>query len=367
MSKKIKKIVAIIVLLAAIAGGLLFYFQLKNKSDSLKKLEESLNVTFIDADNEVITLEYKNGTKPKCEIISSGKEFINQDECFERIDLTVVGERVLTFNLTATDDYGQTASKVIEKKINVVDTVFPIIELSQDTVKVKYKSEYNPADNVVKVFDPVDNLLKLWKNDTPVENGFYSVSKVDTTVSGTQEVTVTALDKNGNETTATFTVEVETPLVTPVVETETDNDSNEVPESPTTGHSDSSRNGIWGKVKVGSYKATLYGNLREYDTTLDDYIDAEDAAPIYSLPSGAMYIPDHNYQGFDQSVSEDTLYLTFPDGTVKELHKVDSHVAASKNSNWYSKDGFDLWYDSRVTLVTQTCLNDDEIYFAFWN
>lgn len=123
--------------------------------------------------------------------------------------------------------------------------------------------------------------------------------------------------------------------------------------------------GDFGSIVVGNYNAGLYGDLRRYDMSLDKYIDMEDAAPVYTLYSGLPYIPDHNFQGFDAILDEDTLTLHDTKGFPTEYIKHSVHYCYDL-SDWITSDGVDVYVDTLgADLITQTCVPGG-LAFVYW-
>jgi hypothetical protein len=122
--------------------------------------------------------------------------------------------------------------------------------------------------------------------------------------------------------------------------------------------------GDYGAVYVDGLITPLYGDERQYDTSNDRYIDAENAAPVYRLPSGALYIPDHDYQGFDATLTADELKIKTVDGTVKIYKRVDYKECFTWD--WKCTDGFSIWSTyPGGDLVTQTCIPNG-VAFVIW-
>ena len=123
--------------------------------------------------------------------------------------------------------------------------------------------------------------------------------------------------------------------------------------------------GDYGSIKVGSYNAGLYGDERRYDATLDKYIDMEDAAPMYTLYSGIPYIPDHNYQGFDETITNDELFIYDTKGVPTRYIKVSDHACYGWTT-WITEDGLDIYEgELGVDLITQTCIKGG-VSFGLW-
>ncbi len=81
--------------------------------------------------------------------------------------------------------------------INVVDTTPPVIELANNAIQIEYGCDFNPMENIRRVYDPVDG---------DVQYNF--ISSVDSTVPGNYEVHITAQDRNGNTSEKSYLVEV---------------------------------------------------------------------------------------------------------------------------------------------------------------
>lgn len=124
--------------------------------------------------------------------------------------------------------------------------------------------------------------------------------------------------------------------------------------------------GDFGSIKVGSYNVGLYGDERRYNTTLDKYIDLDEAAPVYTLYQGTRYIPDHNYQGFTEIFDNDELYIYDTKGFPTKYRKVSTHECYSLNYDWMTTDGICMWDDDLgVDLITQTCIPNG-VAFVLW-
>ena len=127
------------------------------------------------------------------------------------------------------------------------------------------------------------------------------------------------------------------------------------------------RFGDCGSLKVGSYEGALFGDERYYDATLDWAIDEEDCAPVYRLPSDVLYIPDHNYQGFDECRFNERLFWCDLNGRVTIYRKIAERYC--DDDDWICTDGTDYWEENPdgADLVTQTCMDDEGIVcFVSW-
>ena len=147
----------------------------------------------LDADLSMQTVEYGSNVKTSDLIRSHiGDLKIDQD-----IDTFKTGMQKLTGSLSKTEErYHQNVRKDFEFEIEVKDTKAPVIELGQETVYVYAGSGYDPKENIVDAYEPVDGKIE----DVSVEGDY------DPDRSGTYEVKAVARDKNGLTTEEPFTI-----------------------------------------------------------------------------------------------------------------------------------------------------------------
>lgn len=114
----------------------------------------------------------------------------------------------------------QTAVLKIEKdnfktsyqmSIDVRDTVAPEIKFKQDVIEVDQGAIFDLNSNIESVIDAVDGELKFLskekKND--LKNNYYTItSSINFDVAGSYAINVEAIDRNGNKSTAYYTVVV---------------------------------------------------------------------------------------------------------------------------------------------------------------
>lgn len=121
------------------------------------------------------------------------------------IDTTIVGEQEVIFEVSKSN-----ITKEIPIKVEVVDSVGPVINLKNDVIYVNCGSSYNLNDNISSVTDVVDGSIN-YKNINDVKEGdlnYYTISPVDYNSCGTKDVEVSAVDKYGNLTLKHFKVKV---------------------------------------------------------------------------------------------------------------------------------------------------------------
>ena len=146
--------------------------------------------------------------------ITSSKGELDAD--YSEFDPYELGEQ--TIFLTA-----ETESSEASETLTVIirDTKAPVIELESDQIYVKKNTNFDPADNIVSVYDEADGDFEplaffeagdyVFVLEEPFEDwGFYLVDDVNVNVTevGKYEVRITAVDNHGNKTEGKFTVNV---------------------------------------------------------------------------------------------------------------------------------------------------------------
>ena len=233
-------VIAVLVIIGSIGGYFVYDTNRKNT------IGDKMTITFTD----VKAVEY--GTKDydvKKELVKEVKDAELTD--VPKIDTMKIGEITLTFNLKKDD-----VTKEVEHTIKIVDTKGPEISLETDSKELTVGDEYDIKSNITSVKDPVDGAVEL--NDKSLEvnkeateeylklkkeeitdetkiadyklsdfliettkdedekevtnlylkNCYYIDGSVDTSKSGENKITVTAIDKNGLKTVKEFTVTV---------------------------------------------------------------------------------------------------------------------------------------------------------------
>ena len=124
-----------------------------------------------------------------------------------QIDASAIGTYPVKLILSGKESkFGLTNSKTFTASVNVVDTKPAEITLAASSVDIKAGSSYDLFSNITSVIDPIDGSLTA---STENGKGNYTVA-VDGDISkaGTYTATVTATDKNGNVSTASYTINV---------------------------------------------------------------------------------------------------------------------------------------------------------------
>ena len=140
------------------------------------------------------------------------------------IDTTKVGEQEIVVEVEK-DNVVKDVSLVVEVK----DTIAPAIELKNETISLTTGESFDMLSNLASVSDQVDGEIDYQQKEIvneEVDTNYYTVeSNVNSEVAGTYQVTVKAVDKYGNVSSATYSVVVEdevkpVEVTTPVVDNE---------------------------------------------------------------------------------------------------------------------------------------------------
>ncbi len=127
------------------------------------------------------------------------------------IDTSVVGKQEIVVEVEK-----NSVVKEVPIQVEVVDTVAPEITLKQEKLSYTQGEEINILDNINTVIDKVDGDIEYKDVSTIDEsmNNYYTI-EVDSDVNavGQHAVTVIAVDKYGNTSTANYNIEVSRPVV----------------------------------------------------------------------------------------------------------------------------------------------------------
>ena len=96
--------------------------------------------------------------------------------------------------------------------VEVKDTIAPEIQLKEEAISLIEGDSFDALSNLESVYDKVDGEISYQKKENlnlDDDTNYYTIdSNVDSNVPGTYEVKVTAVDKFGNESFVTYSVEV---------------------------------------------------------------------------------------------------------------------------------------------------------------
>lgn len=196
----------------------------------------------------------------------------------------------------------------------VKDTNIPVIELDGETVTVEYGNKYDPAKNVKSVTDIVDGELE------------YEISgDLDTKKIGNYKQTVISKDKNGNENSSTFSIEVKDtkgPEITLKNSSVTVTKGNSYdPKSnvksvkdPVDGDIEYTVDGTVDTKKVGSYKITVKAKDANGNETKKEFTVNVKEKTVSTAVSNSS---SNNNTSTTGSTTNSTYPLVYQDGSAK--------------------------------------------------
>lgn len=122
------------------------------------------------------------------------------------IDTNVVGPQEVIVEVEK-DQVIKEVSIIVEVK----DTIAPEIELKEDVITLTEGDSFDAFNNLTSVYDKVDGDISYQQKDEVLDDAtnYYTIeSNVDTNVPGSYQVVVKAIDKYGNTSSVTYSVEV---------------------------------------------------------------------------------------------------------------------------------------------------------------
>ena len=122
----------------------------------------------------------------------------------KELDTTNVGVVRLRYEVEK-----ENVTKEFVYEVEVVDTKLPEIAFHKDTIYVYVGNNYNVRNNIKSVTDEIDGNLN-YVTEVPTDNiGYYTVNtNYNYKATGTYQVEVVAVDKNGNESKAKYSIKV---------------------------------------------------------------------------------------------------------------------------------------------------------------
>ncbi len=181
----------IVLLIAIVALTVLFdYYRL------YRKAYDELNVAFKDQ-----KIEYGSDISAHDLIVGTyGELTVDQD-----LDTFQVGEQELIVTVKAESPrYRKTVSRTCRKAYEITDTQAPVIEFKKDTVVKYVGTDYDPKDNIERVYDVIDGDLEDY-----TVSGDYDLQST-----GIYTVTVSACDKNGVTGEASYSLVIKNKIIT---------------------------------------------------------------------------------------------------------------------------------------------------------
>ena len=166
----------LIILFSVVSVTLFFvidFFQRKNA------VYETLDIEFKTND-----IEYGSNIKAE-DLVSS---HIGELSVEEPLNTYQLGHQTLNYMVSKKEErYKIDVKRNFEIIVDVEDTNEPIIDIQEDTVYIYKGNNYDPKDNIIRVYDIVDGDIKDYDVET----------NLNTDESGEYEVSIKAKDKNG--------------------------------------------------------------------------------------------------------------------------------------------------------------------------
>lgn len=188
-----KKIIMMIVVAILVILGGYTYFQKQQQED----VYESITIEF--QENQPIEYGSEIDSKTLVKSVSGTLKA-------PTIDTKTIGKQTLQYEVTKED-----ITRTFEYEIEVKDTQKPIITLTKESLSLEIDDSFDMSKYIKSVKDPVDGDL-IYKEQSQMKDtdvSYYTYeSNVDTKKDGTYQVTIKAVDQNGNKSEKTFKVVV---------------------------------------------------------------------------------------------------------------------------------------------------------------
>ena len=160
------------------------------------------NAVYETLDFEFKTTDIEYGSNIKAEDLVSSH--IGELSVEEPLDTYQLGHQTLNYMVSKKEErYKTDVKRHFEIIVDVEDTNEPIIEIQEDTVYIYKGNNYDPKDNIVRVYDIVDGDIKDYDVET----------SLNTDESGEYEVTIKVRDKNGLTSQKTYGIVVRSKTV----------------------------------------------------------------------------------------------------------------------------------------------------------
>ena len=120
-----------------------------------------------------------------------------------KFDTKKIGEIEVAFTVCLDD-----TCKEFPQKLEIKDTISPVIELKKEKVEITEGDKFDPVSNIASVKDVIDGEIKKSDDKKLTKNGYLIDSNVDSKKAGNYKVKIIAYDVNGNKTEKEYAVTV---------------------------------------------------------------------------------------------------------------------------------------------------------------
>ena len=137
----------------------------------------------LDVEFKIAEIEYGSNIKAE-DLVSS---HIGELSVEKPLDTYQLGHQTLNYTVSKKEErYKMDIKRNFEIIVNVEDTHEPVIDIQEDTVYIYKGNNYDPENNIIRVYDIVDGDIGNYDIET----------NLDTDESGEYEVIIKAKDKN---------------------------------------------------------------------------------------------------------------------------------------------------------------------------
>ena len=177
MAKLRKQVKALLVAVPLATAAFVCYKEINNPTNKFVEF------------NDITNIEYGSTVDGSYLININKGKIVN----FPTISTNTLGLQKIEYEI----EYNRKIQKG-SRTIQVVDTQLPVVELKSDIIELNNGDNFNPTDNIERIYDIVDGDL----------NTYEFIHNVDTSIAGDYEVLIKATDRNMNVGTAKYTVSV---------------------------------------------------------------------------------------------------------------------------------------------------------------
>ena len=205
MNKTLKSVIYSLIAAVFVIGAISGYF-IWDHARKEASLNETLETLTLKADESLLDIEYGDSFDPASVLTSHEGDM----KISGTVDPKTPGDQTFTVTLSKEDQFHQTAEKEFTFTAHVKDTKKPEIRFTEESFVFETGSTFTAAANVESVSDPVDGELE--QAETLDKGKWIIEDDLVLDQAGEYTVTVKAMDRNGNESSASYTVTITDPV-----------------------------------------------------------------------------------------------------------------------------------------------------------